>query len=122
MEISTSLSAARALRLDTVSSMAFGIPRIDDDVYKCIPTPGQLFTNEYCEAPDWVLSPEGEGGAKRIITPWPASCDYYPPSPREDIGERTEESTRLPVPEGCLIPELANGQSGDQQPQPMARD
>ena len=49
--------------------MVFGIPRIDDDVYKCVPTrksriPGQLFTNEYGEAPDWVLLPEGEGGAK----------------------------------------------------------
>ena len=98
--------------------MAFGIPRIDD-VYKCIPTPGQLFTNEYGEAPDWVLSPEGEGGAKRIITPWPANCDYNPPSPRDGIDERTEESTRLQIPEECLISELASGQSGDQQSQPM---
>ena len=40
----------------------------------------------------------------------------------EDIAGRTEESTSLPVLEGCLISELANGQSGDQQSQPMARD
>ena len=103
-------------------SMAFGIPRINDNIYKCIPTPGQLFINKYGEAPDWVLSPEGGGGAKRIMTPWPADCHNYPPSPRDDIDERTEESTRLPIPEGCLISELANGQSGDQQSQPIARD
>ena len=70
--------------LQRLHSMAFCIPRIDD-VYKCVQTPGQLFTNEYGEAFDWVLSTEGDGSAKRIITPWPASCDYYPPSPRDDI-------------------------------------
>ena len=56
------------------------------------------------------------------MTPWPAGCHYYPPSPRDDINERTVESTRLPILEGCLISELANGQYGDQQSQPMARD
>ena len=108
--------------LKRLHSMAFGIPCINDDVYKCIPTPGQLFTNEYGEAPEWVLAPEGEGGEKRIIIPWPADCGYYPSSPKKDVGGRTKESTRLPIQEGCLISELANGQSGDQQSQPMARD
>ena len=51
--------------------MAFGIPRIDDDVEKYQPIPGKLFTNASAEAPDWVLSPEGKGGAKRIMAPWP---------------------------------------------------
>ena len=96
--------------LTSLPSMAFGIPRIDDDIYKCIPTPGQLFTNKYGEAPDWVLLPEGEGCAKRIIMPWPENCGYYPPSPRKDIRGRSEESTRLSIPEGYLISELANGQ------------
>ena len=108
--------------LKRLHGMAFSIARIDDDEYKCAKIPGQLFTNEYSEAPDWVLLPEGEGGAKRIMTPWPAGCHYYPPSPRDDIDERTVESTRLPILEGCLISELANGQYGDQQSQPMARD
>ena len=110
--------------LKRLHGMTFGIPRLDDDVYKCTPTPGQLFTNQWGDAPDWVLSPEGEGGAKSIITPWPADCDYYPPSSKKDICGRTEESTRLPIPEGCWISELANGQSGDQQSQPImtARD
>ena len=67
-------------------SMTFGIPRIDDDIYKCTPTPGQLFTNQWGDAPVWVLSQEGEGGVKRIITPWQAVCEYYPPSPKKDIG------------------------------------
>ena len=40
-------------------SMAFGIPRINGDAYTCIPTPGQLFTNKWGDAPDWVLMPEG---------------------------------------------------------------
>ena len=50
--------------LKRLHGMTFGIPRIDYDVYKCTPTPGQLFTNKCCDAPDLVLSPEGEGGAK----------------------------------------------------------
>ena len=104
--------------------MAFGIPRIDDNVYTCEPIPGKLYTNTSGETPDWVLSPEGEGGAKRIISPLPADFHYYPPpmQPKNDNDERTEESTRLPIPEGFLIAELANGQSGDQQSQPMARE
>ena len=36
--------------LKRLHSMAFGFHRITDDIYKCIPTPGQLFTNIYCEA------------------------------------------------------------------------
>ena len=82
--------------LKQLHSMAFGIPRIDDDIYKCIPTPGQLFTNKYGEAPDWVLLPEGEGCAKRIIMPWPENCGYYPPSPRKDIRGRSEDSGKAP--------------------------
>ena len=61
--------------LKRLHSMAFGIPRIDDDIYKCTPTSGQLFTNQWVDAPDWVLSPAGEGCAKRSITPWPAECE-----------------------------------------------
>jgi hypothetical protein len=55
--------------------MTLGIPRIDDDVYKCNPTPGQLFTNKWGYAEDWVLLPEGNGGVKRTVTPWPADCE-----------------------------------------------
>ena len=101
-------------QLRRLHGLVFGIPRIDDDVHTYEPIPGKLFTNASGEAPDWVLSPEGGDAAKRIMSPWPASCDYYPPSPRDDIDERTEESTRLPILEGCLISELANGQSGNQ--------
>ena len=28
-------------------------------IYKCEPTPGQLFTNSFGGPPDWVMSPEG---------------------------------------------------------------
>jgi hypothetical protein len=49
------------------------------------------------------------------MTPLPT-----PPSNHHD--ERTEESTRLPIPEECLISEFAKGQSGDRQPQPMKED
>ena len=76
-------------------SMAFGIPRINDNANTCIPTPGQLFTNKWGEAPDWVLMSEGVLGAKRTITPWPADCEHYPASPEyyllqgEDCDDRT---------------------------------
>ena len=80
-----------------------GKQKNDDDVYKGTPTPGQLFTNKWGDAPDWVLLPEGVGGAKGIITPWPADCKYYPPSPKKDIGGRTKASTRLPIQEGCFV-------------------
>ena len=62
-------------------SMAFGIPRINDNAYICIPTPGQLFTNKWGDAPDWFLMPEGVLGAKRTVTPWPTDCEDYPDSP-----------------------------------------
>ena len=61
--------------LKRLHSMTLGIPRIDDDVYKCNPTPGQLFTNKWGYAEDWVLLPEGNGGVKRTVTPWPADCE-----------------------------------------------
>ena len=40
--------------------MAFGFPRIDDDVYKCEPILGKLIFNASGEAQDWVLSPDGK--------------------------------------------------------------
>ena len=55
-------------QLRKLYGMAFGIPRIDDDVYKCEQIPGKLFTNASGEAPDWVLSQEGEGGARVIAS------------------------------------------------------
>ena len=99
--------------LNRLHAMAFGIPRVDDDAYKCTPEVGELFTNQWGDALDWVLLPEGDGCARRTITPWPASCWYYPHSPKEDSGGHTDESTRLPIQEGCLISEWVNGQSGD---------
>ena len=106
--------------------MAFCIPRIDNNVYKCEPIPGKPFTNASGEAQDWVLSPGGDGGDRAIMSAWPADFPYYisplPTPPSNDHDERTEESTRLPILEGCLISELTNGQSGDQQPQPMAEE
>ena len=50
--------------LKRLHGMALGIPRIDDNVYKCELIPGKLFTNASGKAPDWVLSQEGEGSAK----------------------------------------------------------
>ena len=97
--------------LNRLHAMTFGIPRVDDDVYKCTLQVGELFTNQWGDAPDWVLLPEGDGGARRTITPWPASCGYYTQSPKKDDGGRTTESTRLPIPEGCLISEWVNGQT-----------
>ena len=53
--------------LNRLHAMAFGIPRIDDDAHKCTPTVGELFTNQWGDAPDWVLLPEGDGGARRSL-------------------------------------------------------
>ena len=74
-------------------SKAFGIPRINDNVYTCIPTPGQLLTNKWGDALDWVLMPEGVLGAKRIITPWAMDCEEYPASPEyyQSQGEDRDE-------------------------------
>ena len=36
--------------LKRLHCMAFGIPRIDDDVYRCVLIPGQLLTNAYGKA------------------------------------------------------------------------
>ena len=55
--------------LNRLHAMAFGIPRIDDDAYKCTPKVGELFTNQWGDAPDWVRLPEGDGSARRTITP-----------------------------------------------------
>ena len=59
------------------------IPRIDDSMYKCEPTPKELYTNEYGDPPDWVLSQEGEGGARVITSSWPADMPWgtQPPTP-----------------------------------------
>ena len=46
-------------QLRKLYGMAFGIPRIDDDVYNCEPIPGKLFTNASGVAQDWVPSLEG---------------------------------------------------------------
>ena len=50
--------------LKRLHGMAFCIPRIDDNVYKCEPSPGKLFTRASCEATNWVLSVEGEAAQK----------------------------------------------------------
>ena len=55
-------------QLVKLHGMAFGIPRFDDSVYKCELILGKLFTNASGEAPDWVLSPEVEGGAHVIMS------------------------------------------------------
>ena len=55
-------------QLAKLHGMAFGIPRIDDSVYKYEPTPGKLFTNTSVEVADWVLSLEGEGDAHVIMS------------------------------------------------------
>ena len=94
--------------LKRLHDMAFGIPRIDDDVYKCEPIPDKLFTNARGEAPGWVLSQ----GARVIMSAWPADFPCYmtplPTLPSNDIDKFTKESTRLPIPEGCFITDLAN--------------
>jgi hypothetical protein len=50
--------------------MAFGIPCIDDDVYKCEPIPNKLprFTNSSREAPDWVYP----------YRTFPQNCRFFP--------------------------------------------
>ena len=55
-----------------IHEMSLSIPRIDDSMYKCEMTPEELYTSEYGDPPDWVLSPEGEGGARVITSSWPA--------------------------------------------------
>ena len=40
--------------------MAFEIPRIDNDVYKCEQIPGKLFTNASGEAPNWYCRLRGK--------------------------------------------------------------
>jgi hypothetical protein len=47
-------------QLAMLHGMAFGIQSINDPVYKCELIPGKLFTNASGDAPDWVLSLEGE--------------------------------------------------------------
>ena len=72
--------------------LACRVPRINDSVYTCVPTPGQLFTNQWGDAPDWFLMPEGVFGATRTITPWPADCPYYPDSPEHYQPQEEEEA------------------------------
>ena len=55
-------------QLARLHGMAFGIPRIEDSVYKCELIPWKLFTNASGEAPDWVVLQEGEGGAHVIMS------------------------------------------------------
>ena len=93
------------------------------DVYKCEPIHGNLFTNASGEAQDCVLKPEGGGGEHVTMLAWPADTPCGSPPRGSKPSMQTEECTRLPIPEGVLISENANGQSGDQQPQPpMAED
>ena len=63
-------------------------------------------------------SPVTEKDSKRAIVGSTESQQLYPKV--YSFGQT--ESTRLPIPEGCLISESANGQSGDQQPQLMAEN
>ena len=63
-------------------SMAFGIPRINDNAYTCIPTPGQLFTNQWGDAQDWVLMQEGVSAQRGPLRhglriDYPGSPEYY---------------------------------------------
>ncbi len=103
-----------------------GIPRINDPIYnldyKCEPTPGQLFTNCFGGPPDWVLSQEGDGCGPVVIESWPAELTTMDKPEGERLAPHAEECTRLPFPEGCLILEYANGQSGDQWPHPKEVD
>ena len=93
-------------QLRKLHGMAFGIPRIADDVYNCEPIPCKQFTNASGEAPDWVLSPEG---ARVIMSALPADYPYYetklPTPPSNDHNKSTEECNRLPFLEGCFISE-----------------
>ena len=85
-------------QLRKLHGMAFGNPGVDNDVYKCEPIPGKLFTNASGEAPDWVLTQEGEGSARMIMSAWPADFPYYesqlPTKPRDDHNEHAEDSAR----------------------------
>ncbi len=63
------------LHLDTAQlyrlhGITMGVPSINDPIFKCEPTPGQLFTNGLGGPPDWVLSQEG-GGGPVVIESWP---------------------------------------------------
>ncbi len=97
-----------------------GIPRINDPIYKCEPTPGQLFTNSFGGPPGCVLSQEGDGCGQVEIKSWPAGLTTMDNG--EGLPLHAEECPRLPIPEGCLISEYANGQSGDQRQHPKEAD
>jgi hypothetical protein len=99
-----------------------GIPRINDPIYKCEPKPGQLFTNSFGGPPDWVLSQEGDRCGQVEIKSWPAKLTTIMMDQGEGLAPHAEECTRLPISEGCLISEYANGQSGDQRPHPEEVD
>ena len=107
--------------LNRLHAMAFCIPRIDDDAYKCTPTVGELFTNQWGEAPDWVLLPRGMAVREGLSRHDQRAAGTTRSHPRRTDG-RTDENTRLPIPEGCLISEWMNGQSGDHLSRPMAMD
>ncbi len=61
-------------KLSRVHEITMGIPRINDPIYKCEPTPGQPFTNGFGGPSDWVLrlSQEGGGCGPVVIEAWPA--------------------------------------------------
>ena len=60
-------------QLGRIPGMPISIQRIDS-MYKCELTPEELYTNEYGDPPDWVLSPEGEGRVHVITSSW--GCGY----------------------------------------------
>jgi hypothetical protein len=107
-------------QLFRVHGITMGIPLINDLIYQCEPTPGQLFTNGFGGLPDWILSPEGGGRGQVVIESWPAELTTMDKG--EGLAPHVEECTRLPIPEGRLISEYANGQSGDQLPPPEEVD
>ena len=112
-------------QLGRIHGMSLSIPRIDDSMYKCELILEELYTNEYGDPPAWVLSQEGEGGTQVITSSWPADMPWGTqsptPPPSSKHNKRTTKCPRLSIQEGRLISEFANGQSGDQQSQPMAR-
>ena len=91
--------------------IAVGIPRINDPIYKCEPTIGKLYTNAYGGPTDWVLSPEGDTSEPVVIEVWPADSDVTTMDRRSDPKHNPAATgcTRLPIREGYLIPEYANG-------------
>jgi hypothetical protein len=89
-------------------------------IYKCAQTPGQLFTNCFGGPPDWVLSPKGDGRGPVVIESWTAALTTM--DKQEGLAPHAEECSRLPIQEGCLISEYANGQSSDQRPPPEEVD